>query len=583
METGKFEKIFLGIYEEYGTVLVRWAQKRLLHLDVAEDFCHDTMVRLYKTIIKKHLDGQKIDNIESYLWRIANSLLCEYKQKEQRGIDIRLDIHEKIAPVLEYAADTDPNLAEVVEKIRKKILTLNFLHREATIQHYIEKKSIKDIALQLNISETKVQKLLFESRDILRNDKKLPSPNTDGYYRPGNMKIVYSGICTDNPDFIQINNNLCKQNICIACYKTPLTIDEIASTLLLPKPYLEFDIAWLVDRGYMQKQGKKYYSTFMILDKAIEIKMFNIFLKHKKKCIDKMIKGLMTREKEIKAINFCGNHKSMNELLWFLTYSLIDKISSILFKELFAFSTDHLIRKDGGHYHPIGINSSISTNDLPTLLKEKYIEILSWKCLGTYMFQDNSNIYTWFATHSAKENFPRKFSYKSLIPNFTDSMNLLLDTTKPDFVIDTLSEYERTLLNLLIDIEYVYIDKTSKKVIPNICIFTENQRNQLDDIFLEIYYEMESELAVLHENLLLFSKSILPKHLSHLAPFATFVCFTFLKKAALGFAYCDDILYKPKTDIECSYLSVSITDVGDIPPKYRNYKMILRGMNYENE
>jgi len=162
------------LYEKYAQELVNWAARRFYNVEDAEDLCQEAMYRLYKAIIRKGAEEIDIQKIDGYLWKIAYSILSDYRQDKKKkdklisDAEIDLDIAMQI-----YQEESDNYKEKLITKLRKSISQLNKRHREAMILFYFMKKNQKEIAEVLGVSKSYVKKLLFESRKQIRTKDKL--------------------------------------------------------------------------------------------------------------------------------------------------------------------------------------------------------------------------------------------------------------------------------------------------------------------------------------------------------------------------------------------------------------------------
>lgn len=119
-----------------------------------------------------------------------------------------------------------------------------------------------------------------------------------------------------NPDTDKVNESLIKQNLCLLCYKDGKTLDELAELTGIPKPYLEFDLDWLVKREFLSLNGRNYSTSFPILYQKHFQNRGAIYQSTRKEYIDKIIEYLWDTVKNIKSINFYGSDFPTEKLMW---------------------------------------------------------------------------------------------------------------------------------------------------------------------------------------------------------------------------------------------------------------------------
>jgi len=184
-------------------------------------------------------------------------------------------------------------------------------------------------------------------------------------YRPGRLFLGTHGDRGPNPDTNRINDNLIRQNICLLCYgDNGKTIDELTEMTGVPKPYLEFDLDWLVDREFLLFEGKKYVTNFGIKDRQHFQNVKEIYVKHKENYYKKIIDYLNAHEKEIRELGFHGCAFDWNKLLWsiltlYLRYfSESEPLKTLKIHNNPQYSDGYDLHKDGGRYVINGFNQS---------------------------------------------------------------------------------------------------------------------------------------------------------------------------------------------------------------------------------
>ncbi len=129
------------------------------------------------------------------------------------------------------------------------------------------------------------------------------------------LSLGGSGMMPANPDTNKINESLIKQSICLLCYKDGKTLDELAELTGIPKPYLEFDLEWLVRREFLSLNGKKYNTTFPIVSQKHFQKRGALYQNTRRDYIDRIIEYLWSNEKKIRSPNFYGSDFPTEKLM----------------------------------------------------------------------------------------------------------------------------------------------------------------------------------------------------------------------------------------------------------------------------
>jgi len=541
------------IFEKYAQKLVSWAVKRFKTMEDAEDLCQEVMYRLYKAIIRMGSEEKEIQDIDKYLWSIAYSVLRAYRQdvikKEKLINDSEIDLDIEMQIISEESNENSHNTDKLLAKLRKSIYQLDKNHREAMIMFHFLKRNLNEIGEQLGVSENYVKKLLFESCNQIRAKDKLGLYDVEREYKPNSLTMSFSGEEHQSSDIQKITDSLSRQNICLACYDKPKSLDELGEYLGLAHAYVEFDLKWLIERGFIKKLKNKYSTMFFILEGTFNAKMTNVFIKHKENCLDKIIDKLKERQSKIKALNFIGSEKSMNKLLWLLIYSFTDLATELTcFNELDN-NIYSLARVDGGYYYPIGIFKTESKAELAPLFLQKYKEMEKWDCNGTYHFNDGGNRLSWLGLYNAG----------SLIPDALVCKETLFKVIKQDYKTTDLSDEEQIVVDHLIKKGYLSISKDKRNISPNFCVFTSEQSRELESILLEVYEEIKPEFFALYRDLQKMCKEYIPPQLRFFEKYISYYCLFFSHLYTTGFAFYDGKMYRPKSEMESILLTLGVT------------------------
>ena len=226
------------------------------------------------------------------------------------------------------------------------------------VLHYIDGLSISKVARRLGTTESAVKWHLFDARNRMRKELSDMEMETSFVYHPGRLIAAMSGEgeCTD---VTRLNESLIRQNLCLLCYREGKTIEDLVKQTGIPRPYLEFDLDWLVRREFMRLEGTKYLTTFYIGGRRDKQRLGEVFLSYKERCIDVLLKSLCDKEEDITRIGFHGSAFPFDRLLWSLLvlYSHYSSHASPTLRRL-RDSKRPPIRPDGGRYYPLGIDLS---------------------------------------------------------------------------------------------------------------------------------------------------------------------------------------------------------------------------------
>lgn len=162
-----FEKIYQATYNK----ILRFIVIRCNNIDDVNDIIQDTYIELFKIIVMKRLLDK--DNIENYIFGIANNIIKRYYHKKKKEnilsfytenendsnlyIEDNFDLEQKII--------TKENVKEVWEYIKtKELITIKVFYL-----YFVLGLKISEISEELNINESNVKNKIYRT---LREVKK---------------------------------------------------------------------------------------------------------------------------------------------------------------------------------------------------------------------------------------------------------------------------------------------------------------------------------------------------------------------------------------------------------------------------
>jgi len=562
MSANNSMKIIEQAYNDHARNLVKWALRKLKSPDDAEDFCSEVMSRFSKAVITKEVEGEVIENVDNYLWMIAYNLEKEYyassKKKDKLVEELERDVIVETELTESDDSDSDSDTEDtdiLLQKLRISISQLDYNLREAVIMFHLEKKSLSEIAKKLKVSESYVKKLLYESKQKIRqNDKK-------GLYEPGKeyrskwMNLTVTGTHKDTYIFEKIKDSLSKQNICRACYEKPHTIEEIGFQLGLPATYIEWDLKWLVEKGFVVKKRDKYATAFFIYSWPFNARVMNVYYQHKSQCIDKIVDKLASLEGKIKAIGFIGSERPINQLLWLLLYNFIQIVVAQVYFQEHGCNFEPYDKKTGEPYYFIGSYNSYNSESnklLDPQLVAEYTELIGWGDDQPYDHTDGENSSRWYPIVRGEE-----FVAGVIEPQ--NHVDFLYKVCKMGFVIDGLSSEEQDKLKQCIDIGYLSL-VDAHTVVPNFYIFTPAQRARFDELLTECVGDVIIETRALYQDLRKMVKEVLPKQVEDYLDFVSYNSLSFyINLFTTGFAFYDGKLSAAEGQGDFTMLGMSVT------------------------
>ena len=253
------------ITTEYLKPIFGFALKRCQNTEDAEDLSQEIVLKAFRALLSK----DDIADVGKFIWTIAHNALSNYYRENGKSmVCVSVDeVAEVLAdPGAELGVDDD---AEVIHRLQSEIAYLSKLQRRIVIAYYFENHKQMDIAKELDIPLGTVKWHLFEAKKELKR-------GMDTMRNPGELKFnpirFYSyGISgqTGTKSLEEFFRAALPQNICYCVRRQAKTINEIADDLGVSPVYVEGEVEFLEEYGFLLKQKEKYIANF-IMDESSE-------------------------------------------------------------------------------------------------------------------------------------------------------------------------------------------------------------------------------------------------------------------------------------------------------------------------
>jgi RNA polymerase sigma-70 factor (ECF subfamily) len=161
---GGDEAAFLALYERHRDAIFRFAYRLLGAPALAEDIAHDCFLGLLRR--PAAFDPARA-SLRTYLYAAARNLVL--KQFRRPGVEVTLeDLHDEL-----HAEESEQPLrrllaAEVSEAVRRAVLNLPPLQREALVLFEYEELTLAEIAAVVGADVGAVKARLARARENLR-------------------------------------------------------------------------------------------------------------------------------------------------------------------------------------------------------------------------------------------------------------------------------------------------------------------------------------------------------------------------------------------------------------------------------
>lgn len=245
---GKYQKKFFG-----------FAVSKCNDFNEAEELASRITCEAYKTM----LVVENVYNWEGYLYRIAYNVYVHYV-KEQHGNRAENITDALIADSYDFVKEYTKN--EDFSLLRREIAWLTKRHREIVLLHYYHNKKIAEIAQMLELPEGTVKWHLSDAKSQLREGmtqmRRKGNLGIEPVKLGGFGNIGTPGELGDTEYFL---NSKLKQNIAFAVYYEPKTIEEIAEELNVSPVFVEDEVEYLTEYGFLDLlPGQRYRANIFI-------------------------------------------------------------------------------------------------------------------------------------------------------------------------------------------------------------------------------------------------------------------------------------------------------------------------------
>ena len=288
----------------------------------------------YQILTALH-EGVDVLNFPAWVWQIARNRYALWaKTKHRRGeyesfIDPDDPETENLLTAGGY--NTTPSVAEEyahdeeMAVLRRELAFLGRDYREVVVAYYIEDRSVGDIARALGQPEGTVKSRLFRSRNLLKEGMNMAREFGSKSYKPEEVRFVSSGGQASGLPFSAVQRMLPK-NILLEASNNPSTAEELSVAVGVAMPYMEEEIAALVDAGLLKAVGNRYITNFFIESHDLQVAIRNEIMLLTRDWTERydelMDKSIPIYRKGC----FIPEAMTDGELKWYLVLELLDQL-----------------------------------------------------------------------------------------------------------------------------------------------------------------------------------------------------------------------------------------------------------------
>jgi RNA polymerase sigma factor (sigma-70 family) len=325
----------------------------------AEDLAGDISLDILSAISK----GVCIFSFQAWVWQIARNRYSKWvKEKIKNGLSVDIEDLSETLPDGEYTEE-DIILSEDISLLRRELAFIRSDYRNIIVAHYLEDKSLPQIAKETGLPLGTVKTKLYNSRKQLKEGMNMAREFGKRSYAPEEITFIsnMNKPGTYGEPWSVITKKLYK-NILLEAYDNPSTAEQLSMELGVSMPYMEEELEGLVAGTFMVKTGDKYETNFPIISSSAQIKIHE-----KNKEITPELTIILEEiiETYHKAcvnlgIDYYGSFVSYEEAKWTLLMRLYDKISTLAAYRVDKSLCNYTLTKrpNGGEWDIVGFQET---------------------------------------------------------------------------------------------------------------------------------------------------------------------------------------------------------------------------------
>ena len=252
---------------EYLKPIFGFALKRCKSIHDAEDLSQEIAIRAFRALLIK----DDVADMGKFIWTVAHNTLSNYYRDSAKSmVGVSIDEVAQLIADPYSEIDTDDN-RNAIHRLQTEIAYLSKLQRRIVIAYYFENRKQADIARELDIPLGTVKWHLFEAKKELKRGMDTMRKASELKFNPIKFHSygVNGSVGKKSPD--EFFRSTLAQNICYCVRNTAKTINEIADDLGVSPVYVETEVEFLEEYGFLQAQKDKYIINFIISEPTAEL------------------------------------------------------------------------------------------------------------------------------------------------------------------------------------------------------------------------------------------------------------------------------------------------------------------------
>lgn len=252
---------------EYLKPIFGFALKRCRSIQDAEDLSQEIVTRAFRALLIK----DDVADMGKFIWTVAHNTLSNYYRDTTKSmIGVSIDEVAELIADPDSELDTDDN-TETIRRLRTEIAYLSKLQRRIVIAYYFENRKQADISRELGIPLGTVKWHLFEAKKELKRGMDTMRNSSELKFNPVRFSSlsVNGNVGTKSPD--EFFRSALTQNICYCVRNSAKTVNEIADDLGVSPVYVETEVEFLEEYGFLKAEKDRYIVNFIIIEPTAEL------------------------------------------------------------------------------------------------------------------------------------------------------------------------------------------------------------------------------------------------------------------------------------------------------------------------
>lgn len=252
---------------EYLKPIFGFAMKRCKNMQDAEDLSQEIVIRAFRALLVK----EDVEDMGKFIWTVAHNTLSNYYRDSAKSM-VGVSIDEVAELIADPTAEIDiDDGTDSIKHLQMEIAYLSKLQRRIVIAYYFENRKQSEIADELGIPVGTVKWHLFEAKKELKRGMDMTRKSSELKFNP--IRFSSYGICgsegTKSVD--EFFHGALPQNICYCVRNCAKTVAEIADDLGVSPVYVETEVEFLEEYGFLLAQKDKYIANFIISEPTAEL------------------------------------------------------------------------------------------------------------------------------------------------------------------------------------------------------------------------------------------------------------------------------------------------------------------------